>query len=130
MKIIRKRRNANNKLLFIVLLFAFFCSGLIRNAIVNSSNFVSIETCHALPFKQKQFSVVSVEDLNDYQEVLFKKTHTNLNDLLLVKKCFVSIGKMIVFDKKETNFKLHLFYLFLKLPLYDLFCNWKYHLSL
>ena len=130
MKNIRKIVGDFKGLTSFVLLFVFLYSGLIRNSIIDVPSVASIEAHHVSPSKQKQFSAISDEDLNQRQLAQFKKVDNDQDDEIAYSKSyFVSIRKMAVSVKKKAISKLDLFHSIAKLPLYDLFCNWKFHLS-
>jgi hypothetical protein len=112
-----------------ILLFVFLYSGIIRSSIIDVPSLASIERHHVSPSTQKQFAAISGEDLNQRQLTQFKKVDTDQDDeITLFKNSLVSLCKTGHSAKKKTISKFDSFHSIAKLPLYDLFCNWKFHL--
>lgn len=115
-------------LISFVLLLLFLYSGLIRSSIVAVPSATSIEVFYLNSSKEKQFTAISDEDLNQRQVAQFKKAENDQDEIYLIKNYFASIRKVAVSTKKKAICKLDLFHSIAKIPLYDLFCNWKFHL--
>jgi len=132
MKKIRNITREYKGVISFLLLFVFLYSGLFRSAILDIPSLVSVETKHvssSSSSKQKQLTAISEEDLTQRQLSQFKKTDSDADDEITFFRSY-SISEKAAFSvKKRAITQLDLFHSAAKIPLYDLFCNWKFHLS-
>lgn len=129
MKVLKRLIQANRSITSLLLLFFFLYAGLFRNSIINLSFGTKSEFVNqkANIKAEAEFSQAD-EDSTQVLQNQFKKTDTDLDDAELASNFCLSLKNPIAFYQSHDFFRFDIFKSFFKLPLYDLFCNWKFHL--
>jgi len=129
MKTIKSIIQANRGLVSVTLLFFFLYAGLFRTSVINLSLGTKSEVAY-----QKSTAKATPEftqsDTDDSQNIpaQFKKAENDLDDVEAVLNEEVSFQNAVALFRIHHFFSLETFQGISKLPLYDLFCNWKFHL--
>ncbi len=129
MKTLKKILQANRGLASTMLLFLFLYAGLVRNSVLvfasTSQNEITVSKAVS-----KNGTVVYQLDDEDSQNPLtqFKKADNDVDDAEIANDFSFSLKNFFNYFEKQTIFRFDPFKSIQKLPLYDLFCNWKFHL--
>lgn len=128
MKAIKSVIQANRSLTSLLLLFFFLYAGLFRNSVINLSLGTKSEFVHKKSSSKTVEFSQSDEDSNQGFQNQFKKTDSDLDDAEMASSFSLSLQKYVAFYQSRDFFRFDIFKSLSKLPLYDLFCNWKFHL--
>ena len=128
MKVIKSAIQANRRLTSLLLLFFFLYAGLFRNSVINLSLGTKSEFVHKKSSSKKVEFSQSDEDSNQGFQNQFKKTDSDLDDAEMASNFSFSLRNTVAFYQSHDFSRFDSFKSFSKLPLYDLFCNWKFHL--
>ncbi len=128
MKAIKSVIQANRSLTSLLLLFFFLYAGLFRNSVINLSLGTKSEFVHKKSSSKTVEFSQSDEDSNQGFQNQFKKTDSDLDDAEMASSFSLSLQKYVAFYQSHDFFRFDIFKSLSKLPLYDLFCNWKFHL--
>lgn len=131
MKLIRQIVSNKKSTFAFLLIFVFIYAGIFRNAVVGSAS----ANRYSIQYAQKQNSpkflstrITSPGKLSLVDEM--NKTDKDLGDLEFDAVDFSDSTGLNLFFKRSkfTSHRLAVLYSQLTLPLYDLFCKWKFHL--
>lgn len=129
MKIIKSIIQANRGIVSVTLLFFFLYAGLFRTSVIN----ISLGTKSEVAYKKstaKSTTEFSQSDDGDSQNLpaQYKKGENDLDDVEAILSDDFSFKNRVAFFQNPDFFSFETFQAVSKLPLYDLFCNWKFHL--
>ena len=131
MKLIRQIVSNNKSIFAFSLIFVFVYAGIFRNAVIGSAS----ANTYSIQYTQKQNSpkflstkITSPGKLSLVDEM--NKTDKDLGDLEFDAVDFSDSTGLNLFFKRSkfTSHQLEALHSQLTLPLYDLFCKWKFHL--
>lgn len=129
MKTIKSIIQANRGIVSVTLLFFFLYAGLFRTSVIN----LSLGTKSEVAYKKTAETFASEftqSDDDDSQNLpaQYKKVDNDLDDVEAILNENFSFKNTIATFLNHNFFSFETFQAFSKLPLYDLFCNWKFHL--
>lgn len=113
-----------------MLVFLFLYAGLIRNSIlVFSSNSHDSEITISKATQENGDLVYQIDD-EDSQNLLaqFKKVDNDIDDAEIAHEFSFTPKNFLNHYERQIDFRFDPFKSIQQLPLYDLFCNWKFHL--
>lgn len=115
-------------LLSFLLLFVFLYSGVIKGYVNQSAEISKPQLCHAQTSKQKHYISVLEDDQTQCQETQISESDSDLDEIAFCRNSFIPANELSFSLPKNAFPKTTFFHEVEKLPLYDLFCNWKFHL--
>lgn len=129
MKTIKSIIQANRGLVSVTLLFFFLYSGLFRTSVIN----LSLGTKSEIAFTKltaKSSAEFTQSDDDDSQNLpaQYKKGENDLDDVEAILNDDFSFKNPVAYFQNHNFFSFETYQAVSKLPLYDLFCNWKFHL--
>lgn len=129
MKALKSTIQANRSLASLLLVFVFLYAGLVRNSVRN----LSLDTNSEFVYKKANSKAgveITQSDDGAAQGLVnqFKKVDNDLDDAEVAPNFGLSLTNPIALYQSHDFFRCDVFRSLSKLPLYDLFCNWKFHL--
>jgi len=129
MKTIKSIIQANRGIVSVTLLFFFLYAGLFRTSVIN----LSLGTKSEVTYKKsiaKSTTEFTQSDDDDSQDLpaQYKKGENDLDDAEAILNDYFSFKNCVALFQNHDFFSFETFQAVSKLPLYDLFCNWKFHL--
>jgi len=129
MKALKSTIQANRSLASLLLLFFFLYAGIVRNSVVNLSLGAKSEFVHKKANSKTGVEITQSDDAAA-QGLLnqFKKVDNDLDDAEMASNFSLSFRNPAASYQSHDFFRFDVFKSRSRLPLYDLFCNWKFHL--
>jgi len=130
MKTIKSIIQANRGLVSVTLLFFFLYAGLFRTSVINLSLGTKSEVAYKKSAATFAAEFTQSDDNDDSQNLpaQYKKVDNDLDDVEAILNDDFSFRNAVALFQNHDFFSFETFQAVSKLPLYDLFCNWKFHL--
>ena len=129
MKTIKSIIQANRGIVSVMLLFFFLYAGLFRTSVINLSLGTKSEVAYTKStIKSTAEFTQSDDDDSQNLPAQYKKVDNDLDDVEAILNDDFSFKNTLSIFQHHQYFSFETFQAVSKLPLYDLFCNWKFHL--
>jgi len=130
MKTIKSIIQANRGIASVTLLFFFLYAGLFRTSVINLSLGTKSEVTYKKSSAKTSTEFIQSDGDDDSQNLpaQYKKGDNDLDDAEAILNGDFSFKNAVALFQNHDFFSFDVFQAVSKLPLYDLFCNWKFHL--
>ena len=130
MKTIKSIIQANRGIASVTLLFFFLYAGLFRTSVINLSLGTKSEVTYKKSSAKTSTEFIQSDGDDDSQNLpaQYKKGDNDLDDAEAILNGDFSFKNAVALFQNHDFFSFDFFQAVSKLPLYDLFCNWKFHL--